>query len=72
MSDPMTGRGRRRALNRFYLQDGGWYVEAREGLMGPFMRREDAVAHLARHKRLHRQCRDEEGGEDQASGESVA
>jgi hypothetical protein len=46
-------------------------VQAREGLMGPFARREDAVEHLARHKRLHRCDRDDEGG-GQASGGSVA
>jgi hypothetical protein len=72
MNDPMVGRGRRRALNRFYLQEDGWYVQSREGLLGPFSRREDAVAHLERHKRLHRQTRSDEEGGGQASGGSAA
>lgn len=42
---------RRQTLNRFYLKDGKWYVETREGIQGPFVRREEAVAHLERHKR---------------------
>jgi hypothetical protein len=34
-------------LNRFYYMMGkGWFVEAREGLQGPFLKRADAETHL--------------------------
>jgi len=47
-----TVRGaRRQTLNRYYLKDGKWYVETREGVQGPFVRREEAVVHLEKHKR---------------------
>ena len=42
---------RRQTLNRYYLKDGKWYVETREGIQGPFVRREEAAAHLEKHKR---------------------
>lgn len=60
------GKVRRHALNRFYHHEGKWYVEAREGRQGPFLRREEAVAHLERHKRRHRRKRSDERdpGED--------
>ena len=61
MSDS-EARSRRHALNRFYHQGGKWYVEAREGRQGPFFRREEAVAHLERHKRRYRHKRRD--GED--------
>lgn len=68
MSDA-GGRTRRHVLNRFYHQGGKWYVEAREGRQGPFSRREEAVAHLERHKRRHRRRRaDEDAG---TAGEGV-
>lgn len=44
---------RRQTLNRYYLKDGKWYVETREGILGPFVRREEAVACLERHKRKY-------------------
>ncbi|MGE0371979.1 MAG: DUF6316 family protein [Gammaproteobacteria bacterium] len=44
---------RRQTLNRYYHKDGKWYVETREGIQGPFVRREEAVAHLDKHKRKH-------------------
>lgn len=72
MSDQMVGRARRRALNRFFLRDEGWYVQSREGLLGPFARREDAAAQLERHKRLHSQSRDDEDGKGQVPGGSAA
>jgi hypothetical protein len=49
----MRDRGRRQALNRFFLKGGKWYVESREGLQGPFFRREEAAAYLERHIRRH-------------------
>lgn len=42
---------RRQTLNRFYLRNGKWYVETREGVLGPFVRREEAAGHLDKHKR---------------------
>ena len=34
-------------LNRFlYMMGKGWYVEAREGLQGPFLKRADAECHI--------------------------
>ena len=42
---------RRQTLNRYYLKDGKWYVESREGILGPFVRREEAAASLEKHKR---------------------
>ncbi|MCC6206895.1 MAG: hypothetical protein IT488_01900 [Gammaproteobacteria bacterium] len=44
---------RRQTLNRYYLKNGKWYVESREGVLGPFVRREEAVAHLEKHKRKY-------------------
>lgn len=70
MSDA-EGRVRRHALNRFYNQEGKWYVEAREGRQGPFSRREEAVAYLQQHKRRHRRNRDDDGLAD-AQGEGAA
>lgn len=75
MSDRTADRARRRALNRFYFQEGRWYVEAREGVQGPFTRREEAVAHIERHKRRHRRSRHENDADSDQSppeGESVA
>jgi hypothetical protein len=46
-------RSRRQTLNRYFLKSGKWYVESREGLQGPFFRREEAAAHLDRHIRRH-------------------
>ncbi len=73
MSDA-EGRVRRHALNRFYHQEGKWYVEAREGRQGPFSRREEAVAYLENHKRRHRRKRDDESvaANDGAQGESLS
>jgi hypothetical protein len=42
---------RRQALNRYFHKEGKWYVETREGQQGPFLRREEAVAHLEKQKR---------------------
>ena len=44
---------RRQTLNRYYVKDGKWYVETREGILGPFVRREEAVASLEKHKRKY-------------------
>lgn len=48
-----VGSTRRQTLNRYYLKDGKWYVETREGVQGPFVRREEAVAYLEKHKRKY-------------------
>jgi siroheme synthase (precorrin-2 oxidase/ferrochelatase) len=39
----------RQKLNRFFFKDNAWYVEIREGVKGPFPRREDASQFLARY-----------------------
>lgn len=58
MNDQASIRLRRRTLNRFFFDDNGnWFVQAREGVQGPFTRREEAVAYLERHKRLSRRSR---------------
>ncbi len=44
---------RRQILNRYFHKGGKWYIEAREGCQGPFLRREEAVAHLEKHIRRH-------------------
>ena len=46
-------QARRQTLNRFFLKGGKWYIESREGMQGPFFRRDEAVAHLERHIRRH-------------------
>lgn len=56
----MRQKVRRQALNRFFLKAGKWYVESREGMQGPFFRREEAVAHLERHIRRHGRSRNDE------------
>lgn len=52
MSTPES-RTRRHRLNRFFHEGGKWYLDAREGRQGPFIRREEAVAYLERHKRKY-------------------
>lgn len=39
----------RQKLNRFFFKDNGWYVEIRNGVKGPFPRREDAAHFLQRY-----------------------
>jgi len=36
-------------LNRFFFKENAWYVEIRDGIKGPFPRREDASQFLARY-----------------------
>ena len=43
----------RHNLNRFYHEGGTWFVDVREGKMGPFVNRDDAVEYLERYKRTH-------------------
>ena len=44
---PLQTKEQRFTLNRFfYMMGKGWFVEAREGLQGPFFKREDAESHL--------------------------
>jgi len=50
MSGAVRNTGRQ-APNRYLLKNGKWYVETREGVQGPFVRREEAAGHLERHKR---------------------
>lgn|GEM_PF-3656447 len=37
----------RQRLNRFFFKDNAWYVEIRDGIKGPFPRRQDATQFLA-------------------------
>lgn len=40
-------------LNRFrHVVNRGWYVESREGMLGPFILREEAVNLLEQHKKI--------------------
>ena len=43
----------RHNLNRFYHESGSWFVDVREGKMGPFVSRDEAVEFLERYKRKH-------------------
>ena len=52
LSDSDTAE-KRHNLNRFYHEGGTWFVDVREGKMGPFVNRDDAVEYLERYKRTH-------------------
>lgn len=39
----------RKKLNRYFFKDNAWYVEIRDGVKGPFPRREDASLFLERY-----------------------
>ncbi len=50
MREPRV-KARRHRLSRFFLDSGFWYVELRQGRLGPFHRYEQALQSLEQFKR---------------------